>query len=748
MGKLVPLSSQRAGDSKSSRQGSEREVAGTLAPDQADGAEMRQMIGVFKRRWKVIAGLTMLLTLLAVTVIFQLTPRYTAESTVMLDTRKTQVVDIQAVVSGLQSDAAVVRSELEVLKSPDLARRVVQKLNLVTDKHTNPLLMPITFWSRIDPIGWLKGMFAEPIVQAPKTPEEQKADELEGVIDHVVGSLNVVNDGRSYIIKIRYDSEDPTLAATIANTYADLYLRQQLEAKFDATKRATDWLNEHLSDLKSKVVESDQAVQTFREQHQLVAQKGTTVTAQQLTEINSQLIMASADRAQKEANLRQVSGGGDTAAQVLASPVIQQLKAQQSELRRKQAELSTRYKPMHPEMINIQAQINDLNKKIQEESANIIRSMQNDVNAARTKEASLRDSLNSLQKSTGAQSQDEVQLRELEREAEANRALYENFLTRFKQTSAQEDMQQADAHIVAQAEVPTIPTFPRKTMMIGLSVTLALVTGVILAFGLERLDNGFRDPDQIESLTGVPFMGLVPAASGRAQDIVVTQPISSYGEAIRSVRASLTFSNVDDPPKVVLVTSSVPKEGKSVFANSLARSVARSGGRALIVDCDLRHPTQAGLLKARKSPGLLSYFSDGTDLDKLIQIDNLSQMHYLPVWEGATNPQDLLGSQQMKSLLDRLREKYDLIVLDAPPVLAVSDALVLSHLVDATLFLIRWGDTPRPVALGAVKLLRTQGAGVAGFVLSRVDVRRHAKYGYGDAGYYYGRYGSYYGKKA
>ena len=748
MGKLVPLSSQRAGDSKSSRQGSEREVAGTLAPDQADGAEMRQMIGVFKRRWKVIAGLTMLLTLLAVTVIFQLTPRYTAESTVMLDTRKTQVVDIQAVVSGLQSDAAVVRSELEVLKSPDLARRVVQKLNLVTDKHTNPLLMPITFWSRIDLIGWLKGMFAEPIVQAPKTPEEQKADELEGVIDHVVGSLNVVNDGRSYIIKIRYDSEDPTLAATIANTYADLYLRQQLEAKFDATKRATDWLNEHLSDLKSKVVESDQAVQTFREQHQLVAQKGTTVTAQQLTEINSQLIMASADRAQKEANLRQVSGGGDTAAQVLASPVIQQLKAQQSELRRKQAELSTRYKPMHPEMINIQAQINDLNKKIQEESANIIRSMQNDVNAARTKEASLRDSLNSLQKSTGAQSQDEVQLRELEREAEANRALYENFLTRFKQTSAQEDMQQADAHIVAQAEVPTIPTFPRKTMMIGLSVTLALVTGVILAFGLERLDNGFRDPDQIESLTGVPFMGLVPAASGRAQDIVVTQPISSYGEAIRSVRASLTFSNVDDPPKVVLVTSSVPKEGKSVFANSLARSVARSGGRALIVDCDLRHPTQAGLLKARKSPGLLSYFSDGTDLDKLIQIDNLSQMHYLPVWEGATNPQDLLGSQQMKSLLDRLREKYDLIVLDAPPVLAVSDALVLSHLVDATLFLIRWGDTPRPVALGAVKLLRTQGAGVAGFVLSRVDVRRHAKYGYGDAGYYYGRYGSYYGKKA
>jgi uncharacterized protein involved in exopolysaccharide biosynthesis len=274
-------------------------------------------------------------------------------------------------------------------------------------------------------------------------------------------------------------------------------------------------------------------VQKFREQHQLVAQKGTTVTAQQLTEINSQLIMSAADRAQKEANLREISGGGGTAAQVLASPVIQQLKGQQSELRRKQAELATRYKPMHPEMINIQAQIDDLNKKIQEESSNIVRSMQNDVNAARTKEASLRESLNSLQKTTGTQSQDEVQLRELEREAEANRTLYENFLARFKQTSAQEDMQQPDAHIIAQAELPTVPTFPRKTMLMALSLMLALVTGVVLAFGLERLDNGFRDPDQIERLTGVPFMGLVPAAPGRAQDIVIKKPISSYGEAIR-----------------------------------------------------------------------------------------------------------------------------------------------------------------------------------------------------------------------
>jgi succinoglycan biosynthesis transport protein ExoP len=543
----------------------------------------------------------------------------------------------------------------------------------------------------------------------------------------------------------------------VANTYAELYLEQQLETKFDATRRASNWLNAHLDELRDKVRESAAAVQTFRDQHQLTQTKGSTVTSQQLTELNSQMILAAADRAQKEASLRQIqemlksSGGTEGAGQVLASPAILQLKAQQTELRRKEAELATRYKPAHPEMINIRAQIADVNRKIQEEATNIVRSMTADVNAARSREVSLRDSLQSLQKSAGVQDVAEVQLSELAREAEANRTLYENFLGRFKQTSAQEDMQQPDARIVGRADTPSAPTFPRKGIMIGLTGVLSLLLGVAGAFTLERLDNGFHSVDQTEQLSGAPCLGLVPAVSAghNPHKLVVEQPVSSYAEAIRSIRTGLNFTNVDAPPKVVLVTSSIPKEGKSVFTTSFASSVARSGGRALIVDCDLRHPSVGKLLGASKGlPGLLSYFSEGADPAQLIRIDEKSGLHYLPVREGASNPQDLLGSQHMKALLDGLREKYDLILLDAPPVLAVSDALVLSHLADATIFLIRWQETPRPVALGALKLLRTQGAGLAGFVMSRVNVRKHAKYGYGDSGYYYGRYGSYYGKRA
>jgi len=279
---------------------------------------------------------------------------------------------------------------------------------------------------------------------------------------------------------------------------------------------------------------------------------------------------------------------------------------------------------------------------------------------------------------------------------------------------------------------------------------LSVIMGGIVAFTTEHLDNGFHSGEQIEKLAGVPFLGLVPTLGmgKRPHDVVVQQPISIYAEAVRAVRTALRFSNVDAPPKIVLVTSSLPDEGKSTFALSIARSVARSGGRALIIDCDLRHPTLGGLMGKPEGSDLVAYFRDGADISELIQIDEASGLHFITAQGGTSNPQDLLASQQMRSFLLGLRERYDLVVIDAPPVLAVTDALVLSHLVDATLFLIRWERTPRPIALGALRLIQTQGRHLAGVVLTRVNVRRHAKYGFGDYGYYYGSYSKYYSNDA
>jgi capsular exopolysaccharide synthesis family protein len=335
----------------------------------------------------------------------------------------------------------------------------------------------------------------------------------------------------------------------------------------------------------------------------------------------------------------------------------------------------------------------------------------------------------------------------LQREADADRSLYEDFLNRFKQTSAQEDIQQADASIVSEAMIPVSPSYPKKLPLIGFAFLGSIMIGVFAAFGMERLDVGFRTGEQFEKISQVPVLGLEPALlSGEPpHDVVVQRPVSSYSESIRSIRTALRYSDVDNPPKVIAVTSSLPDEGKTVFALSLARSVAKSGGKALLIDCDLRRPSIAKQFNVDPKQGLLAFFDDSTDKSKIINIDAKSGLHFITASSGTPNPQDLLGSKHMKALIDIMRERYDLIVLDTPPVLAVSDALVLSHIVDATIFLVRWAKTPRQVVLGALKSFRTLGGKLAGVVLSRVDMRQHATYGYGDPGYYYGYYGRYSG---
>ena len=433
--------------------------------------------------------------------------------------------------------------------------------------------------------------------------------------------------------------------------------------------------------------------------------------------------------------------------QVLASPLIQQLRKQETDLLQQDAQLATKYKPAHPAMINIKAQEHDLEQKIEDEINKIVRSMAAEVAVSRARETSLRDSLQQLEKSSSVQGDAEVRLRELERQTDSTKMLYENFLNRFKQTSTQQDIQEPDARLIAEASVPGAPSYPRTRVMIGVAFLGSVLVGICAAFGVERLDNGFRTPHQLEKLAQVTCLGLVPALKSKdtPHDTVVKNPLAPYSEAIRTIRTALRYSDIDNPPKVVLVTSSLPQEGKSVTSLSLARSVASAGGKSLLIDCDLRRPSIGKALKSDGTTGLLSLFEPGMDIRKVIQVDPSSGMHFITTTTGTTNPQDLLGSKHLRNIIEGLRAHYDLIVLDTPPILGVSDAFILSHIADTTMFLIRWGFTPRPVVIGALNSFRLTGGHLAGVVLTRVDFRQHATYGHGDAGYFYGHYGSYYG---
>ncbi len=727
-------------------------LTGPSAPRPSeDMIDLHQLWGVIRRRANVIAGCTILGTVLAAIFIFQLTPRYTAEATVMLETRKNQMVDFTSLMAGLTGDQSVVRSEMEILKSRALADKVAEKLDIDHWPEFNPALRrPGFFDALLSPFSWVTNAIRSLTTSssaAALDSEARNRDRKAAEVGLLMSRMEITNDGRSYLIKIHAQSTNRNAAALIANTYVDFYLLDQIEAKFDAVKRASGWLNDQLDQLRQKVRDSEHAVEVYKDQNNLTqTTKGTTLSEQQLSELNSQLILATADRAQKESSLAQIRSGAESAA-VMNSPLVEKLRADEADLRHKKAELANRYQPSHPTMVNLQSQIDDIKRKIDEESGKTVRSLQGDVNAARAKENSLKDQLANLQKSTNQEGKLDVQLRELQREADANKLLYENFLTKFKQTSSEEDIQQADARLVSSALPPRIPSFPKKTVLIGFSFLASLLAGAAAAFILERLDNGFRNAEQVEKLLGVSTLGLVPGIVRQElpQDVVVKRPTSQYSEAIRSIRTALRYSDVDNPPKVVLITSSLSNEGKTVFATSLARSVARSGGKALLVDCDLRRPSVSTLLGVGGEPGVLDIFAENANQDALIRIDDESGMHYIPSKGGTANPQDLLSSQQMRAFLERMRARYDLIVLDAPPVLAVSDPIILSHFVDTTIYLVRWETTPRPIVTGAVKMLRANGGDIAGVVLSRVNTRKHATYGYGDNGYYYGRYSNYYG---
>jgi len=310
-------------------------------------------------------------------------------------------------------------------------------------------------------------------------------------------------------------------------------------------------------------------------------------------------------------------------------------------------------------------------------------------------------------------------------------------------------MQQADARVIARGDVPLDPSFPNKKLFVALALIGSALIGVFLAILVERLDNGFRTAEQLEQIAGVSGLGMVPSVPARQrlgfspEDYLIKKPTSNFAESIRSVRTALLYSHVDKPPRAILVTSAVPEEGKSLLSVSLARSSAMAGQKVLLIDADLRRPKLSKVLKAKNEATLADLFAGQKTADEVLNIEEETGLHFILGRAGMPNPQDMLGSQHMRDFIRSISQHYDLVVVDSPPVLAASDSLVLSRIVDATVFVVRWEHTPRQVVLGALKQLQSVGGAVAGVVLSRVNVKKHAKFGYGDVGYYYGKYKEY-----
>ncbi|MDF1685803.1 MAG: polysaccharide biosynthesis tyrosine autokinase [Parvibaculaceae bacterium] len=716
--------------------------------------DLKSLLGALRRRLRLILGVFLSLTVIAVIVIFQITPRYTATSTVLIDTRTTQVVDMDAVLSGLSADTAVVDSQVELIKSRTLAGRVVRQLKLARVSEFNATLRAPSLLSYVDPRPWIRD-FLKPTAEFSAEEEEERIHNR--VVDNFLSNLSVSRKGLTYIIRISYTSEDPRLAQKIANVIADLYIVEQLEAKYEATRKANLWLSERLATLRSRLRDSERAVEIFRSQNNLVGSGGLTVNEQQLSELNAQLILARTDRAERQARYDRsqtiIRQGGklDEIGDVLKSNVIADLRRQEAEIGRKLSDLLSRYGDKFPAVQDARNERNGLRQQIREQANRIVAGLKNDVEVANTRVNSLEKSLTDSQESAGVNNQAQIQLRELEREAEANKALYGNFLGRFKETEEQEQLQASDARIISAATMPSAASYPKKSLSLFLIMFVNGAIGIGLGFLMDRLDNTVHNARELESDLGLPVLASVPLLDEEdgltPQDYLLQKPLSAFTESLRAVRSSLELSNVDRAPQVIVFTSALPNEGKTTTSISFARAASVAGKKVLLIDCDLRRPSVHKMLLApgdKPSAGLVEHLAGKASFDEVVCQDAQTNLSFVPVVSSSINPTEVLGSAQMERMLAHARTEYDLVVIDCAPVLAVTDPRVIAQRGDEILFIVRWNSTPKDAVIDAVKALHQHNLSVTGAVLTQVDMAQMSKYSYGKGGYYYGQYQSYY----
>ena len=732
-------------------------------PDNTE-ISLSTIINVIWLRKKLLLSVTSLIFLLSLLYIYQLVPRYTATTALLVGIKSAKIVDIQEVLAGNMSggDAAVI-GEMEVLKSRELAKKVLEHLHLDQYEEFNAKLKKPGFFDEYGPKNWIPESWKQTVVSNKidtRSDEEKAQEQLTHLTDAFLSKISVSQIKRSQVISVSVESQNPKLSADIANALTDGYIVGQLQAKFDATKKATDWLNDQLGELKTKLELSERAVENYKKNHNLLeVSHGTGLSQQQMSEINSQLIISRAQRAEAEAKYVQVesilSSGHDidSVSDVLNSALIGSLRTQEAEVQRKYSEMLVEYGARHPRLIQMQAELNDIKAKISSEVKKIASGLKHNLDVARVRENSLAASLNQLESKNTGNNQAEVELRALEREATANKTLFETFLGRFKETASTQGIESADARVISFAEIPLGASFPKKNLMLTVSLIGALFFSIFLVFIIEMLHPGIRSPEQIQTLFNMATLGIIPkvvVSDSAVHQYLLDKPRSSLAEAINTLRISLSLLNPDSEVKTVLVTSAVPGEGKSTLCSLLARHTANAGKNVVLVDCDLRRPTIGKIFNIDKSTLGLTDLLVNHELkiaDVLVNDPDTGLKILTRGHSAYVNPSDLFASQRMRNIIDELRATFDLVVLDSAPIMSVPDTRILTGIADKTIFVLNWNSTPKKVVYNAIQIInKSNQSKVAGFVLQKVDLDQYGRYGYGDSGYYYsyGRYKDYY----
>jgi exopolysaccharide transport family protein len=730
--------------------------------DQSSGPplDLKALIGVVYRRfWMILAGFITTFGIIAY-VTFTQTPIYKAQSVVQLNTQEKNVIDLGAIFSGLGGNTAVVDTEVLVMSSKTLLTRVAIKQKLVEDPEFNGSLRP----KKTGMMSSMKGMIrAITGAKPPKDPmagltqEQKEAAALEGAVEALASKVDVKRVGTTYLITVTVASESPETAARLADEIAQQYRVQQLEEKYEATRKATEWLSERVSGLREEVEEKERRVESYRAESGLLAAQGATLTEQQIAYLTTQkaTLQVEVDRARARADSmrRQMASGAgaDGISEVLGSQVISDLKNQRAIINRRVAELETKLGPQHPELISARNEAADIDRQINAEVGRIAGNIENELKVAQSQLSSIQGEINRSTNQLQGNNQALVRLRELERDAETSRVLLEEFLSRSKQTREQDALISADANILSSATVPDSPDSPKKLLNLIIGCILGGIIGGGLALFAEMFDMKISSSEDVERKLGANPIGSVPlirTASflGLSQtnpaDFLVENPLSAYAESIRYLRASIAFSDLDSETKTVAICSSLPDEGKTSLTLALGRMSAMSGSRTLVIDGDFRRRQLTETAGLKPDIGFVEHLFGAGQLSDAIVKDRKTMLDILPLSQNGHTPHDVFGTRAFDDLLARLRSMYDLILIDTGPLLLMAEARVVAGKVDKTILVVRWRHSARSAARQSLTLLRNFKADVLGVTLNMVDLnrRRHHK----DPGATYKAYRKYY----
>jgi len=716
----------------------------------AQESSLREYLRVLiKRKWLVISCIVGIFAAVAIASLRQ-TPVYEAVGQIAVNKSDPNLITFKDSMPVVEYyDQGDLDTEVRIIQSDLLALQVIRQLNL--DKRAE--------------FGGHPDQKQANLVADPLQTDSNRATAVLGAF---LAGLHVSLIPNTRIIEIHYNSTDPQLAASVVNTLASTYVEQNYKTKFESTMQASDWLSKQLVDLQMKVETSQEKLVRYQKEHEILGNdEKQNITTEKLDEINKELTSAESDRMQKEAIYRQTQSTDPdaiAAAIVTGNPggsgLLDSLRSQQAALRIQAADLSTQFGPSYPKIAQINNQLKEIDHQLQSETNKAVDHLRGQYLAALQRENLLHGSFEKQKQEANKLNESAIEYSLLKRDVESNRTLYEGLLEKLKEAGVTAGLRSNNFRILKPARAPSAPVEPNIPRNLSFALVLGVITGLGLAFLLENMDNTVRTPEQAQALSGLPSLGMIPLGSkttthGTAanrlaltsskeavETVTQVRPQSQMAESYRALRTSLLLSNLGAPPKVIMVTSARPQEGKTTTSINTAIVLAQKGVRVLLVDADLRRPSVHKTLGMGPRSGLSNVLTGSATLQQTITISPLvPNLFILPAGTPPPNPAELLASANMRDLIAELREQFDHIVIDTPPTLSVTDAVVLSPRADATILVIRSGHTTKQALRRSRDILMQVNAHVAGVLLNAVDLTSPDYYYYYE---YQGKYTHYY----